>query len=155
MQSFSDIRQPGAVMGHVRFKLKLETAGQASLTATQHDNLGSVGMVLPNSSVSMPTTRLNFSATSHPVRPRFMRSGVCPHIGLRAKEATRNPQQPHKSLHHTATPLECTSLLLQPHAQTTVQLQVECLSILMTHASAPLSLPRSVDPLEKQRGSLS
>ena len=45
-----------------------------------------------NCSVSVPTTRPNFSATSHPVRPRFMRSGVCPHIGLRAKEATKKSE---------------------------------------------------------------
>ena len=36
-----------------------------------------------------------------------------------------------------------------PPCANTVQPQVECLSTLVTHANAPLSLPRSVDPWKK------
>ena len=82
----------------------------------------------------------------HPTRPRFMRSSSCPPVGVQAKEATRTPKQPNKSQHTSATPFRCTTLLSQLHARTTVQLQMECLSIFVTHPSAPFSLPRSVDP---------
>ena len=52
-------------MGHVRFKLTLETAGEAYLTATQHRNLGSIGTVPANKRESRCPPRDGTSLQNH------------------------------------------------------------------------------------------
>ena len=82
--------------------------------------------VLANSSVSMLT--VGTFLQNHIQCVQYLREVAYARTSP-SERPQRNPKQPHKSWHHTATPLECTTLLSRLHARTNVQLQMECLSI--------------------------
>ena len=91
--------------------------------------------------------RWNFSAKSHPVRPRFMRTGVCPHIDLRAKGATKKSEATTQIVaSHSDTFGVHDTPVLAPCANTTSD---EMFVHPVTHASAPFSLALSPDPWKR------
>ena len=93
--------------------------------------------------------RWNFSAKSHPVRTILKRSGVCRHIALREatkkSEATTQIMAPHSDtfgVHDTPVLAPCANNRLTSNGMFVHP---------VTHASAPFSLARSLDPWKKTR----
>ena len=92
--------------------------------------------------------RWNFSAKSHPVRTIFKRSGVCPHIALR--EATKKSEATTQIIASHSDTFGVRDTVPTPCANnrpTSDGMFVHP----VTHASAPFSLARSLDPWKKTR----